>query len=132
MPGRPLSITLVAWLFAAIGVATAVGGLYPIAAAGWQGAGEFHERAAELTPMVLSALLALAGGVWMLRGRDLGRWLAAIWMGVHIVLSMLHSVSRTAVHALLFAVIAFALFRPAASAYFRAASRERPTTRDGG
>lgn len=123
MSTRPLSVTLIAWLFVAIGVATAVGGLFPIAAAGWQGTGEFQERLAELTPMVLSALLALAGGVWMLRGRDLGRWLAAIWMGAHIVLSMLHSVSRTVAHALLFALIAFVLFRPAASAYFRAARR---------
>ena len=120
---RPLSITLIAWLFVAIGVGTAVGGLYPIASAGWQGAGEFQERLAELTPMVLSALVALAGGAWMLRGRDLGRWLAAIWMGAHIVLSMLHSVSRTVAHALLFALIAFALFRPSASAYFRGARR---------
>jgi len=123
MRPRPLSITLIAWLFVAIGLATAVGGLYPIAAASGQGPGEFRERLAELTPMVLSALVAVAGGVWMLRGRDLGRWLAAIWMGAHIVLSMLHSLSRTVVHALLFALIAFALFRPAASAYFRAARR---------
>jgi hypothetical protein len=123
MRPRPLSITLIAWLFVAIGLATAVGGLYPIAAASWQGPGEFRERLAELTPMVLSALVAVAGGVWILRGRDLGRWLAAIWMGAHIVLSMLHSLSRTVVHALLFALIAFALFRPAASAYFRAARR---------
>jgi len=123
MRPRPLSITLIAWLFVAIGLATAVGGLYPIAAARWQGPGEFRERLAELTPMVLSALVAVAGGVWILRGRDLGRWLAAIWMGAHIVLSMLHSLSRTVVHALLFALIAFALFRPAASAYFRAARR---------
>ena len=120
---RPLSVTLIAWLFVAIGVGTAVGGLFPIASAGGQGAGEFQERLAELTPMVLSALVAVAGGVWMLRGRDLGRWLAAIWMGAHIVLSMLHSLSRTVVHALLFALIAFALFRPAASAYFRGARR---------
>src|SRR4029453_6191536 len=117
---RPQSITLIAWLFIAIGVGTAVGGLYPIAAAGWHGTGEFRERLTELTPMVLSAMLALAGGVWMLRGRDLGRGLAVSWMVAHIVLSMLHSVSRTAVHALLFALIAFALFRPAASAYFGA------------
>ena len=123
VPRRPLSITLLAWIFVAIGCATAVGGLYPIAAAGWQGTGEFQERFAELTPMVLSALLAIAGGVWMLRGRDLGRWLAAIWMAAHIVLSLLHSVPRTVVHALLFALIAFALFRPTASAYFRAARR---------
>lgn len=123
MPTRPLSITLVAWLFIAIGVGTAVAGLYPIARAGWHGTGEFQGRLAELTPMVLSALLALAGGVWMLRGDDLGRWLAAGWMAAHIVLSMLHSVSRTVVHALLFALITFALFRPAASAYFRAARR---------
>ena len=73
--------------------------------------------------MVLSALLALASGLWMLRGRDLGRWLAASWMGAHIVLSLLHSVSKTVVHVLLFALIAVALFRPAATAYFRTGRR---------
>jgi hypothetical protein len=116
---RPLSITIVGWLFVGMGAATAIGGLYPIVAAAWQATGAVHERLAELTPMVLSAVLALAGGVWILLGRDLGRWLAAAWMGAHIVLSLFHSVSQLLVHAVLFAVIVFFLFRPAAAAYFR-------------
>ena len=117
----PLSIVIIGWIFVAVGAATAVGGLYPIIAAAWQATGTGHERLAELTPMVLSAVLALASGVWILLGRDLGRWLAAAWMGAHIVLSLFHSMSQVVVHAILFSVISFFLFRPAASGYFRRA-----------
>ena len=121
MRSRPLSIAIIGWLFVAIGLATGIGGLYPIVAAAWQATGTVNARLAELTPMVLSAALALASGVWMLGGRDLGRWLAAIWMGAHIILSLFHSVSQVVVHAVLFAVISIFLFRPTASAYFRRA-----------
>jgi hypothetical protein len=41
----------------------------------------------------------------------------------HVILSAFHSVSETIAHAALFAVVAYVLLRPKASAYFRVAGR---------
>jgi hypothetical protein len=42
-----------------------------------------------------------------------------IWMAYHVILSALHSVFELITHSLLFAVIAYLLYRPRVSAYFR-------------
>jgi hypothetical protein len=55
----------------------------------------------------------------MLRGHNWARWLILVWIAYHVVLSALHSVSEVVVHGLLFVVIAYVLFRPRVSAYFR-------------
>jgi len=57
----------------------------------------------------------------MLRGRNWARWLLLIWIAYHVILSGVHSLFQLVVHGLLFAVIAYFLFRPRASAYFRGA-----------
>jgi hypothetical protein len=58
----------------------------------------------------------------MLRGHNWARWLALAWIGCHVILSAFHSVFEVAVHGLLFAAIAYFLFRPRATRYFRGAS----------
>ncbi len=57
----------------------------------------------------------------MLRASNWARWLLVIWMGYHIVLSVLHSPLQLFVHSLLFAVVLYFLFRRSASVYFRGA-----------
>jgi hypothetical protein len=76
----------------------------------------------DLCLVAASALLAVAGGVFVLRGRAWARWICAAWLAFHVVLGIVHSGARLAVHAALFVVISILLFRPAAGAYFR---RER-------
>jgi hypothetical protein len=69
--------------------------------------------------VLLVRLLAILGGVFLLRGRDWARWFLLIWMAYHVILSAFHSVFELITHSLLFAVIAYFLYRPRVSAYFR-------------
>ncbi len=111
MTQRPLPVTIISWLFMATGV---VGLAY---------------HATELDPrhpfegdalwVCLVRLMAIIGGAFMLRGHNGARWLLVAWMAYHIVLSALHSLTDLAIHSLLFGVIAWLLFRPRASAFFR-------------
>jgi hypothetical protein len=112
MNRRPLSVTLVAWLFIAAGT---VGIAY-------------HAR--ELDPRhpfargVLIALgvrlLAIVGGAFALRGHNWARWLMLAWIAYHVVLSAFHEPVQLVMHALIAVAVAYALFRPPAGAYFRA------------
>lgn len=73
---------------------------------------------------VLIRLLAVVCGVFMLRGSNWARWLAVVWITYHLAISGLHSLPHLLIHALLFVVFAFFLFRPQATDYFRASRTE--------
>src|SRR5690349_20434966 len=55
-------------------------------------------------------LLAVLGGVFVLRGRNWARWLVVAWMAFHTALSVLHTPAELAMHAALLALIAWLLF----------------------
>ena len=110
MTARPRSITVISWLFMA---AATIGLAYH--------ATEFRADRPfqyDVVWVCLVRLLAILGGVFMLRGSNRARWLLVVWMGYHIVLSVLHSPLQLFVHSLLFGVILYLLFRPQASEYF--------------
>ncbi len=111
MKTRPLAVTLIGWLFV---VAGAVGTVYHATEIDLNR--PFDDDAAWV---IAVRLLAIAGGVFLLRGRSFARWLLVVWMGFHVVLGALHSVQQGVVHGLLLAGIAFLLFRPEASRFFR-------------
>jgi hypothetical protein len=118
MNKRPRSITVISWIFIAAG---AIGLAYH--------ATEFKADRPfqyDVVWVCLVRLLAILSGVFMLRASNWARWLLVVWMGYHIVLSVLHSPLQLFVHGLLFAVILYFLFRPQASAYFRGARAEPP------
>lgn len=111
MRKRPLSVTVIGILFLVTGLI---------------GLADLAERLAKRDPtehdllwIGLVRLLAIVGAVLVLRGRNSGRWLLVGWMAFHIVLSAFHSPFQLLVHGLLFAVIAYVLFRRPASEYFR-------------
>ncbi len=111
MKKRPLSITIISWLFLAAGVI----GLSHQAT-------EFKaQRPFEygLVFVCLVRLLAIICAVFMLRAGNWARWLLVIWIACHVILSAFHSPSELIIHSLLLAVVAYFLFRPQASAYFR-------------
>ena len=113
MKKRPLSITLISWLFLAAGV---VGVAYH--------ATEFKAQRPfdyELIWVCFVRLLAILFGAFMLRGRNWARWGLIVWIAAHVVLSVFHSLFELIIHGLLFAVIACFLFRPQASAFFQGA-----------
>jgi hypothetical protein len=116
MNKRPLSVTIISWLFIAAG---AVGFTYHITE--FKAQGQFQYA---LVWISLVRLLAILAGLFMLRGRNWARWLLLVWIAFHVVLSAFHTLSELAMHGVLFAVVAYFLFRPKASAYFREPERE--------
>ena len=111
MTKRPLPVTIIAWLFIMAGT---VGLAYH--ATEFKASGPFQY---EVLWVCLVRLAAIVCGVFMLRGKDWARWGLLVWLAYHVVLSAFHSLSQLLTHAVLLAAIAWFLFRPHVSAYFR-------------
>jgi hypothetical protein len=127
MNRRPLSITILSWVFITVGGIGLVGGLVPFGQALFSGRiGQMsrHELLLEIGLASAIRLLAVVAGVLMLYGLNWARWLSIAWVGLHIVLSIGHSPFELIVHIALFVIVAYLLLRPRAAAYFRSASVE--------
>jgi hypothetical protein len=120
MKPRPLSITIIGWLFIATGVVTL---LAPVVKGIWEGNAqtlfEFNGgRLGEFALIGCVRMIAILGGVLLLYGISSSRWLLTVWMAFHFVLSFWHSTQQVVVHGVLFTIILFFLFRPSANAFF--------------
>ena len=111
MNKRPLSVTAIGWLFVVAGV---IGFAYHVTELKTERPFE-----SDILWICLVRLLAILGGVFVLRGRNWARWLLLTWMAYHVIISAFHEPFELVVHGLLLAVIAYVLFRPKTSAYFR-------------
>lgn len=111
MNKRPLSITVVAGLYLLVGVIGFAAHLSePLARRAFQSDDAWIE---------ITELVAVACGVFLLRGRNWARWLALAWMAFHVVISFFDSLQKVAIHSLFFVLIAYFLFRPQSTAYFQ-------------
>ena len=111
MNKRPLAVTFIACLFIAVGIFGAAIHLRELVSERL-----FHWE--DLWAPLLS-FVAAVGGVFILLGHNWARWLAVAWMAFHVALSFFDSISKIAVHVVLLALIAYALFRRDASTYFQ-------------
>ncbi len=129
MVQRPLAVTIIGWLFLIVGAATFVGGFVPLVRSmrGEGRATPAHEWRDFAMATALHAL-AIVAGVGLLWRKNWARWLTLGWMGCHVVLSFWHAASQVIVHGAMLAVLAFFLFRPAVTAWFRGA--RQPTSGD--
>jgi len=115
MKVRPLSITIISWLFMIFGSIALIGGLLPLAGANAaQLAAEFKTH----WMVHLSHLAAIVSGLFMLRGHNWARWLLVAWIVFHIVVGALRGWIPLLTHVVIFSVILFFLFRRIASEYF--------------
>lgn len=110
MNQRPLAVTFIAWLFLAAGIFGAAFHMRELVS---QGLFRWEDLWAPLL-----GLVAAVAGIFLLLGHNWARWLAVAWMAFHVVISFFDSISKIAVHAVLLALIAYALFRRDSSAYF--------------
>lgn len=112
MNKRPLSVVLIAALYIAVGT---VGFVYHLT--------QFRSQGGLYDTLLIEAteLIALVSGVFMLRGQNWARWVAVAWIAFHVVLSATPPFRGLVVHCILCALIAWAVFRPEASRYFRSA-----------
>ena len=111
MSQRPPSITVIGWMFIVAGISGLV-----------YHAGEFnvdHPFEAEVLLTFAVRLLAILGGIFLLRGNNWARWGLVVWLAYHVILSVFHAPLEMLMHALLLAAVVYVLFRPQASAYFR-------------
>jgi hypothetical protein len=106
---RPFAITVISWLFIALGIIGLVR----------HGPPAFHSFHQEDVWILLSEVLAIVGGVFMLRGADWARWLAVVWAAAHVAIGWLNGRTEAVIHALIFLAIAMLLFRADARGYFR-------------
>ena len=67
----------------------------------------------------LTELLALVAGVGLLLRQNWARWLALAWVVFHVVVSFFHPLGELLIHAALCILIAWLLFRPATSQWFK-------------
>jgi hypothetical protein len=114
MNKRPLPVTIIACVYIVMG---AIGFVYHAA--------EFNAPRPFQSNFVwveLLRLTAIVCGVYMLRGHNWARWLTLAWMAFHVILSAFHTLSELATHIFFFAVLAYFLFRPPVTRYFRAAN----------
>ena len=108
---RPWSVTIVGWLFIAVGI----GGIS-------YHASEVRVQAPfddDLVWALLVRLLSIVGGAFLLRGAHWARWLLILWLVYHVILSSMHSLPELIMHILFLAGITYVLLRPQASKYFR-------------
>jgi|SRR6185369_10117820 uncharacterized membrane protein HdeD (DUF308 family) len=115
MKARPLSITIIGWLFILFGCIALISGVLPMFNA------TTAQRVADFKThwMVhISRAAEVVAGLFLIRGHNWARWLLVLWMAFHIVIAALHSVLQVAIHVGIFSVILFFLFRRPASEYF--------------
>jgi hypothetical protein len=108
---RPVAVTIIGWFFI---VAGTVGFIYHLP--------EVVIRDPFINDAVFVEsvrLLAIAGGVLVLGGFNLGRWLLIAWMAYHVVLSYFHTVSQLITHAVFLALLIYAFLHPKVAAFFR-------------
>lgn len=111
MNKRPLAVTGIACLLIAAGILGAATHVRELVSGNlfrWE----------DLWVPLLDFVPAICG-IFILLGHNWARWVAVAWMAAHVAISFFDSLSKVAVHALLLALIAYALFRRDAGAYFR-------------
>jgi hypothetical protein len=109
MNKRPVSVTIIGCVYILTGIGSSIAH-----------AAEFRTSSVPMAVLVeLISLLALVSGAWLLRGANWARWLALAWIAFHVVLSAFGNARELAMHAVIFAIIAYVLLRPAAARYFR-------------
>jgi hypothetical protein len=110
---RPLSVTIVACLYLAVG---AIGFVAHFR--------ELLERHPDALAIEVTEAIAILCAVFLLRGHNWARWLALAWIAFHVVLSAFQAIPELVIHAVFCAVFAWVLFRPEATRYFRGAREE--------
>jgi uncharacterized membrane protein HdeD (DUF308 family) len=110
MNQRPLSVILISLLFIISGIA---GIIYHF--------DELHELAEEPHEIgvLLVRILAIVGGIFILRKQSWARWLLVAWIAYHVYLSFYHSPVQVAVHIGFQILVLVALFNSRANQYFR-------------
>jgi hypothetical protein len=112
MRRRPLSVTLLACLYLAVGTIGFVAHFRGLLA---------HQP--DAWDVEITEFLAIVIGAFLLRGHNWARWLAVLWIAFHVAITI-HQPLRLAIHSALLILFTWILFRQTAARYFRPAPAE--------
>lgn len=109
---RPIPVTILGCLFIVVGLVALAYHLLQRPVDRWAALIIFVE------------IIAVVGGVFLLKGRNWARWLMIGWVGFHVAVSAFKSLSDCIAHAVLFVAVAYFLLTPPDSKYFQASPSE--------
>jgi len=107
---RPLIITIIGWVFITAGTvgiiyhASELAGFFSVPEAPW---------------IFIVRLLAIIGGLFILKGHNWARWLLVVWIVYHVGLSIFHSPTELITHVVIMILVIAGLFHRKSNAYFR-------------
>jgi uncharacterized membrane protein HdeD (DUF308 family) len=104
---RPFQVTMLGWLFIAVGILSTVYHLLKGSLDRW------------IVPILLVGAIAIVAGVFLLRGARWARWLVLAWLAFHVVVSAFNSLSDAMAHLVLLLVVGYVLLGPPTSNYFQ-------------
>jgi hypothetical protein len=109
---RPIAVTVIGWLFVAVGI---IATTYHLIQTNWS------DPFGNGNGWVLAVrVLAGVAGVLVLRGSNAGRWLLVVWMAYHVLLSYFHPLIELLVHTGLFVLLVyFLMFNRRCEDFFR-------------
>jgi uncharacterized membrane protein HdeD (DUF308 family) len=109
---RPFQVTMLGWLFIAVGILSTVYHLLKGSLDRW------------IVPILLVGAIAIVAGVFLLRGARWARWLVLAWLAFHVVVSAFNSLSDAMAHLVLLLVVGYVLLGPPNSNYFQSSQPE--------
>jgi uncharacterized membrane protein HdeD (DUF308 family) len=109
---RPFQVAMLGWLFIAVGILSTVYHLLKGSLDRW------------IVPILLVGAIAIAAGVFLLRGARWARWLVLAWLAFHLVVSAFNSLSDAMAHLVLLLVVGYVLLGPPTSNYFQSSQPE--------
>jgi uncharacterized membrane protein HdeD (DUF308 family) len=109
---RPFQVTVLGWLFIVVGILSTAYHLWKGTLDRWT------------VPIMLVGIIAIVGGVFLLRGARWARWLLLAWLAFHVGVSALNSLSEALPHVVLLLVVGYVLLGPPTSKYFERAQPE--------
>jgi len=104
---RPFPVTILGFLFILAGLVGLVYHLSESPLDHW------------VIPISIVRIIAVVGGVFLLRGHNWARWLVLAWLTFHVVVSAFNSLSESTAHVVLVMVVGYFLLRSPASRYFQ-------------
>ena len=119
---RPLSVTLLAWVFIVVGSLGLASGLVSLGRVASTGgvASMTRHYLVDTGLHLLSGLIATIGGAGLLHGFRWARWVCLGWMAFHVVLSIFHSPFELVIHSAMLVAMIYLLFRRGGMNYSRA------------
>ena len=109
---RPFQVTMLGWLFIAVGILSTVYHLLKGSLDRW------------ILPILLVGAIAIVAGVFLLRGARWARWLVLAWLAFHVVVSGFNSLSDAMAHLVLLLAVGYVLLGPPTSNYFQSSQPE--------